>query len=257
MSDPNHILGIDVGATGIKGAIVDVSTGRLLTERLRVPTPQPATPEAMTEAFVDLFRQFDYRGPSVGVGFPAIVRNGVALSAANIHPGWIQTSIEQRFGEAIQRRVFAINDADAAGIASARFGSARQAEGVVIFLTIGTGIGSALFVDGRLVPNSELGHIFMPNGIKAEHYASSKTRKAVELAWDDWGRRFDEVLAQLDRLFSPDLFVLGGGASKYFEEYKHTLETSVPILPARYQNEAGSVGAALHAAVEQQRGVLR
>ena len=247
MTNPLHVLGIDVGATGIKGAIVDVTTGKLLTERLRVPTPQPATPEAMTTAFVELFRQFRYEGPYVGVGFPAIVRNGVALSAANIHPEWIRTSIAQLFGQAIQRKVYALNDADAAGLASAKFGSAQQVKGVAVFLTIGTGIGSAVFVDGHLLPNTEFGHLYMPNGMKTEHYASSKTRKTLELSWEDWGRRFDEVLAQLDRVLSPDLFVLGGGASKYFDEYKHTLQTPVPIIPALYQNEAGSVGAAIYA----------
>ncbi len=247
MSHPHHILGIDVGATGIKGAIIDVTSGKLLTERLRVPTPQPATPEALTAAFVDLFQQFDYQGSYVGVGFPAIVRNGVALSAANIHPEWIRTSISQLFGNAIKRKVFALNDADAAGMANARYGSPQQVKGVVVFLTIGTGIGSAVFIDGVLVPNTEFGHIYMPNGMKAEHYASSKTRKTLELSWDDWGARFDEVLSQLDRVLSPDLIVLGGGASKYFDEFKHKLQSAVPIVPAQYENEAGAIGAALHA----------
>ena len=171
----------------------------------------------MSVAFQELFEQFNYQGSYVGVGFPAIIRNGVALSAANIHPEWIRVSVAQRFGQAINRKVYALNDADAAGLASARFGSAQQVSGVVVFLTIGTGIGSAVFLDGELVPNTEYGHIYMPNRMKAEHYASSKTRKTLELDWEEWGSRFDEVLTQLDRLLSPDLFVLGGGASKYFE----------------------------------------
>lgn len=253
MTNPQHVLGIDVGATGIKGAIIDVGAGKLLTERLRVPTPQPATPDAMTTAFVELFRQFKYEGAYIGVGFPAIVRNGVALSAANIHPEWIRTSISQRFGQAVQRNVYALNDADAAGLASAKFGSAQQVKGVTVFLTIGTGIGSAVFVDGLLMPNTEFGHLYMPNGMKTEHYASSKTRKTLDLTWEEWGRRFDEVLAQLDRVLSPDLFVLGGGASKYFEAYKHTLQTPVPVIPAHYQNEAGAVGAAIYAYQQHHR----
>ena len=247
MHQPHHILGIDVGATGIKGAIVDVTTGELLTDRLRVPTPQPATPEAMTEAFAQLFEQFDYQGQHVGVGFPAIIRNGVALSAANIHPDWIRTSVSQLWSRACGRHVHVLNDADAAGLASVTFGSAKKVKGVVVFLTIGTGIGSALFIDHKLVPNSELGHIHMPSGMKAEHYASNKRRKDLELSWEEWGHRLDEVLAQIDRILSPDLILLGGGASKYYDEFKQTLQSSVPIMPALFENQAGSIGAALYA----------
>ncbi len=252
MHNPQHILGIDVGATGIKGAIVDLSTGRLLTERLRVPTPQPATPEAITEAFHELYRLFEYGGDVVGVGFPAIIRKGVALSAANISPDWIRTSVADAFSRVCGKRVYVLNDADAAGLASATYGSAQHASGVTVFLTIGTGIGSALFIDDELVPNSEFGHVYMPNGMKAEHYASSKTRKTLELGWEEWGARFGEVLSQLERVLSPDLFVLGGGASKHFELYKHKFDTVVPVVPAEYQNEAGAVGAALFAYKQSQ-----
>lgn len=247
MSKPNHYLGIDVGASGIKGAIVDVSTGKLLTDRLRVPTPQPATPAAMSAAFAELYALFDYKGKHVGVGFPAIVRNGVALSAANISPDWIRTSVAERFGAACGKKVHVLNDADAAGLASTSYGTAKDARGVTVFLTIGTGIGSALFVDGKLVPNSEFGHFYMPNGMKAEHYASSKTRKTLDLGWDVWSKRFNEVLGQLDRVLSPDLYILGGGASKHFDTYKHNLDTQVPVVPSAFRNEAGSVGAAIYA----------
>ena len=244
-----HILGVDVGASGTKGAIVDVATGELLTERLRVPTPQPATPKAMTRAFRELVDMFDgYEADRIGVGFPAIVRRGVAMSAANIHPDWIRTSVEKAFGKACGKRVYALNDADAAGLASVAYGSAKQEGGVVVFLTIGTGIGSAIFVDGRLVPNSELGHFYMPNGMKSEHYASNKVRKTLELDWEEWGRRFDEVLAQVDRILSPDLILLGGGGSKHFDEYKQYLQVDCPVQPAAFRNQAGAVGAALYAA---------
>ena len=253
MSQAKHYLGIDVGASGIKGAIVDVTTGTLLTDRLRVPTPQPATPDAMTAAFGELYKRFGYRGEVVGVGFPAIVRNGVALSAANIAPDWIRTSVAERFGKACGKRVYVLNDADAAGLASTAYGTAQDASGVTVFLTIGTGIGSALFIHNELVPNSEFGHVYMPNGMKAEHYASSKTRKTLDLGWEVWGQRFNEVLAQLDRVLSPDLYILGGGASKHFETYKHTLDTPTPVVPAEYQNEAGSVGAAIYAYRQSQR----
>jgi polyphosphate glucokinase len=247
MGKSKEILGIDVGGSGIKGAIVDVSNGELLTERLRVDTPQPATPKAMTSAFKDLLDKFNYKGDVIGVGFPAIVRRGVALSAANIHEDWIGTSISKLWGKASKKKVYALNDADAAGMSSVSFGRAKKEDGVVIFLTIGTGIGSAMFVDGTLVPNTELGHFYMPNGVKSEHHASSKTRKENDLSWEEWAARFDEVLAQVERLFSPDLILLGGGASKKFDLYSHLLHTEAKVLPSALMNEAGTVGAALYA----------
>ena len=247
----HHILGIDVGASGIKGAIVDVKTGELLTERHRVPTPQPATPAAMTSAFEELLGMFDYDGEHIGVGFPAIVQRGVAMSAANIHPDWIRTSVEKLWSKASGKRVHCLNDADAAGVASVEFGSAKQEDGVVCFLTIGTGIGSALFFENKLIPNSELGHIYMPNGMKAEHYASNKTRKMLDLSWTEWGQRFDEVLAQVERVVSPDLILLGGGASKRFDLYKDCFNITCPIAPAQFKNQAGSIGAAIYASKRQ------
>jgi len=247
MSKSTEVLGIDVGGSGIKGAIVDVTSGELLTERFRVATPKPATPKAMTLAFQELLSMFDYQGELIGVGFPSIVNNGVALSAANIHPDWIKTSISQLWSKASQKQVYALNDADAAGLASVSFGHAKEHPGVVVFLTIGTGIGSAMFVDGSLVPNTELGHFYMPNGMKSEHYASNKIRKAEGLSWDEWAKRFDEVLFQVQRIFSPDLILLGGGASKKFELYKHNLQCDIPIKPAASMNQAGTVGAAIYA----------
>jgi len=247
MGKSTHILGIDVGGSGIKGAIVDVITGELLTERFRVPTPQPATPKAMTLAFQQLLPQFEYTGDLIGVGFPAIVSKGVAMSAANIHPDWIGTSIAKLWSKASQKKVFALNDADAAGLSSVSFGRAKAHPGVVIFLTIGTGIGSAMFVDGTLVPNTELGHFYMPNGKKSEHWASNKIRKDKDLSWKEWAKRFDEVLLQVHRLFSPDLILLGGGASKKFDQYKDQLTCPVPVMPAAQMNQAGTVGAAVYA----------
>ena len=247
MGKSKEILGIDVGGSGIKGAIVDISTGELITDRLRVDTPQPATPEAMTEAFKELLDEFKYKGDIIGVGFPAIVSRGVALSAANIDKAWIGTSIAKLWGKASKKKVYALNDADAAGISSVSFGRAKKEDGVVIFLTIGTGIGSAMFIDGVLVPNTELGHFYMPNGIKSEHHASSKTRKEKELSWEEWAARFDEVLAQVERLFSPDLILLGGGASKKFDLYEHLLNTKAKVLPAEMMNQAGTIGAAIYA----------
>ncbi len=254
MGSAKEILGIDVGGSGIKGAIVDVTTGELLTERFRVTTPQPATPKAMTKAFKELLSKFDYEGEIIGVGFPAIVSHGVALSAANIHEDWIGTSIAKLWGKASNKKVYALNDADAAGLSSVFFGRAKTHEGVVIFLTIGTGIGSAMFVDGVLVPNTELGHFYMPNGMKSEHFASGKVRKDHDLSWDTWGKRFNQVLAQVERLFSPDLILLGGGASKKFENYKHLLKTNAEVLPAAMMNQAGTVGAAVYAYQQSNKG---
>ena len=247
MSQANHFLGIDVGASGIKGAIVDVTTGKLLTDRLRVPTPQPATPEAMTAAFAELFAMFDYDGEHVGVGFPAIIRRGVAKSAANIHPDWIGTSVAELWGGAIGRTIHCLNDADAAGLASVTYGTAAEERGVVVFLTIGTGIGSAMFIENVLVPNTEFGHFYMPNGIKAEHYASNKTRKTLDLSWEEWGGRFDEVLAQIDRILSPDLVLLGGGGSKHFDSFADRLTGGLTVRPSQFKNEAGAIGAAIYA----------
>ena len=247
MHNPNHVLGIDVGGTGIKGAIIDIESGELLTERLRVPTPQPADPKAVTEAFLELYNMFDYHGDCIGVGFPAIVANGVALSAANIHPDWINVSISKLWTEATGKKVYAVNDADAAGLASVRYGSAKELEGLVLFLTIGTGIGSGMFINNTLIPNTEFGHIYMPNGMKSEHYASNAVRKSLELSWEDWGTRFNEVLQQLDRILSPDFILLGGGISKSFELYEQYLDVHCPIEPAQLLNEAGSIGAAIYA----------
>lgn len=247
MANPNHVLGIDVGGSGIKGAIIDVSTGELLTERLRVPTPQPANPEAVTEAFLELVAMFTFKGEAIGVGFPAIISKGVALSAANIHPDWINISIAELWSKATGKKVFALNDADAAGLASVRYGSAKTIKGVVLFLTIGTGIGSAMFMDNMLIPNTEFGHIYMPNGMKSEHYASNKTRKSLELSWEDWGCRFNEVLQQLDRIVSPDYILLGGGVSKQFEFYNQYFDINCPVEPALFLNEAGCIGAAIYA----------
>jgi len=251
MGKSGHILGIDVGASGIKGAIVDTDTGKLLTERLRVDTPQPATPKAVTRAFKELIGQFSYSGDTVGVGFPAITQRGVAQSAANIHADWIGTSIEKIWSKAIGKQVYALNDADAAGLASVTFGTAKEEEGTVVFLTLGTGIGSAIFLNGKLVPNSELGHIYMPNGMKSEHYASNRTRKNQELSWETWGKRLDEVLHQVIRILSPEVILLGGGVSKHFNEFSGYFTVDVPVEPAMFRNQAGAVGAALYGRVKR------
>lgn len=245
MGKDKYVLGIDVGGSGIKGAPVDIKKGKLLSERLRIDTPQPATPKAVAKTFAELVKMHDWKGP-IGCGFPAIVSHGVARSAANIDKKWIGTNVEKLFSKVSGCPVKVINDADAAGLAAVRFGAGKKARGTVLMLTIGTGIGSALFIDGKLVPNTEFGHLFF-KGMIAEHYAANSVRKNAELSWDEWGSRFNEYLLHIDRILSPDLVILSGGASKRFEEYQHLITSKTRIIPSAMLNNAGTVGAAVYA----------
>lgn len=240
-------LGVDIGGSGMKAAIVDCKNGRLITERFRIETPQPATPEAMAEVFKQLVKAFKWKGP-IGCGFPAIIDHGIAHSAANVDDSWFEIDVEKLFTKAVKQKVRVINDADAAGIAEAKFGAGKNKKGVVLLLTIGTGIGSALFLNGELVPNTELGHIFFKGGI-AEHYTANSARKKLELSWKEWGGRLNEFLDHLERTFSPDLIILGGGVSKpeRFDLYKGELKIRTKIVPAQFYNNAGILGAAMAA----------
>lgn len=239
-------LGIDIGGSGIKGALVNIQSGELVTERERIPTPQPSKPEAVAEVVGTLARHFDYQGP-IGCTFPAIIKRGVAHSAANVDDAWIGTDAASLFSSACNAPVTVINDADAAGLAEMRFGAGKDKLGVVIVLTFGTGIGSALFIDGTLVPNSELGHLEIGSTV-AEHWASDKIRKDEDLSWKKWSKRVSSYLQHLERLFSPDLFVFSGGVSKKSDKWLSRLEISTPGVPAEFLNDAGIVGAALLAA---------
>jgi len=248
------ILGVDVGATGIKGGLVNTNTGEMVTERERFDTPKPATPAAMAATVQKLVDHFRYDGP-VGVGFPAIVRKNVAASAANIDESWIGTDIASVFGKQTGLPVFALNDADAAGIATMRFGTGRAYanKGVVVMVTIGTGLGGALFVDGELLPNLEIGQIYLKNQkMVAEKFISNKVRKDHDMNWSEFGKRFGKFLRHVDGVLNPDLIILGGGASKSFAEYKQHLKTHAEVQPATMRNTAGTVGAALYA-----RGLVR
>ncbi len=244
------ILGIDVGASGVKGALVDVRQGRLQGERYRVPTPQPATPTALSAAFSEVVAFFQYSGP-VGCGFPAIVKKGVAYSAANIDAQWVGVSVEEVFSRACGTRVFATNDADAAGMAEMRYGAGSGEQGVVILITIGTGLGSALFYRGMLVPNTELGHLLWKKQQPAEAFCSSAARERAKISRIAWAKRFNEYLHHLERLFSPDLFILGGGESKYFDLYAEYLNPRARVVPAQLLNNAGIIGAAAYAAEQE------
>lgn len=245
MGKSKYVLGIDVGGSGIKGAPVDIKKGKLLSERLRIETPQPATPKAVAKTFAELVKMHDWNGP-IGCGFPAIVRHGVAHSAANIDKKWIGKDVEKLFSKASGCPVKVMNDADAAGLAAVRFGAGKSVKGTVLMLTIGTGIGSALFSDGKLVPNTEFGHLYF-KGMIAEHYAANSVRKNLELSWEDWGKRFNEFVHHIDRILSPDLIILSGGASKRFDEYRHLMTSETKIIPSAMLNNAGTVGAAMYA----------
>ena len=239
------VLGVDIGASGIKGAIVDISNGELLSERMRIPTPRPANPKNMAATFAELTKQLDWKGP-IGGGFPAIVKHGTALSAANIDKSWIGTDVEAAFSKSTGCPVKVCNDADAAGVAEVSFGVGKGVPGVVVLITIGSGLGSALFTDGKLVPNTEFGHVFYKNMI-AEHYASNTTRQKYDLSWEIWGKRFNEYLQHLERLLTPNLIILGGGISKKFHRYEKYFDVSCRVTPAKLLNNAGIVGAASYA----------
>ena len=240
-----EILGIDIGGTGIKGALVDTENGKLLTERFRLLTPQPSKPKAVCKVIAEVVKHFDWQGP-VGCTFPAIVHHGVIFSAANVNKAWINKNAQNLIQEACGRPTALINDADAAGMAELRFGAGRGHEGLVIMITLGTGIGSALLYHGELVPNAELGHLEI-RGKDAERRASDRVRQAKKLSWKQFAARLQEYLTRVEFLFSPDLFIIGGGVSKEHEQFLPRVHTRTPIVPAELLNDAGIVGAALAA----------
>lgn len=240
------ILGIDIGGSGIKGALVDVETGQLLTERRRLPTPDKAKPNDVAEVVHELVSYFEYTGV-IGCGFPAVVQHGVARTAANVHENWIGMNVDDLLGKSTGCRVFTLNDADAAGIAEMAFGAGCNAQkGVVIVITLGTGIGTAIFTDGRLVPNTEFGHMKI-RGKDAETRASDAARQRKEMSWKKYAARLQEYLTEVENLFWPDLFIIGGGASKRADEFFPLLKIRTKIVPAQLLNQAGIVGAAVYA----------
>ena len=237
------VLGIDIGGSGIKGAPVDIRSGKMLAERYRIPTPKPAKPRAVAKTVKELVQHFDWSGP-IGVGFPAVIQHGVARTAANIDKAWIGTNAISLLEDTTDCPVKVVNDADAAGLAEVTFGGGKGKSGLIILLTIGTGIGSALVKDGDLIPNTEFGHLKFKGGI-AEHYAADSARKKFDLSWKEWAKRFDEYLNHVYKLFYPDLFILGGGASKKFDKFEEQLTVPTKVVPAKLLNQAGIVGAAL------------
>ena len=246
-----EILGIDIGGSGIKGATVNIKTGELTRERLRVETPQPSTPDAVAKVVKEIVKNFGWEGP-IGCTFPAIVKGGVTLSAANVDKKWIGVDAAAVFQKATGCPVSLLNDADAAGVAEMTFGAGKGKKGVVFLLTFGTGIGSAMFIDGQLIPNTELGHMALEDHKDAEKWAASSVRKAEDLSWKGWGKRVNVYLEKLEFLFSPDLLIIGGGVSKKSEKFFPYLDLKTPVVAAELRNEAGIVGAAIVAAREQQ-----
>lgn len=239
------ILGVDIGGSSLKAAPVDVQRGEIAAGTASVATPQPSTPGAMAQALHQLVVQFDVKGP-IGVAFPTVIKHGEVCTAANIDPTWIGVNAEALVENVIGRRAMFLNDADAAGIAEMEFGAGRGRNGTVMMLTFGTGIGTALFVDGRLVPNTELGHLEI-RGVEAEHWASGRVRSVEQLSWEGWATRVNDVLAAYHALLWPDVFILGGGVTEQFGSFGHLLGSKAEILPAHFRAHAGIVGAAIAA----------
>ena len=244
-----QILGIDVGGTGIKSAIVETSTGELVSERHRIDTPRPATPKAVGEALKEVLAHHRWKGP-VGMGFPAAIQHGIARTASNIDKSFIGLPIAEYFTKQTGSTFYLANDADVAGMAEMRFGAGKDNDGVVLIITIGTGLGTALFSEGHLLPNTELGHVYLENGHEAERYASEAVRVTKDLKWKDWGERLNLYLCTMENLLWPDLIVLGGGVSEKLHKFSPMITTKAPVVAASFLNQAGIVGAALFAEKE-------
>jgi polyphosphate glucokinase len=241
-----EILGIDVGGSRIKGAVVDIATGELCSDFLQLETPQPVIPQAVARTIGRLVESFKWGG-TIGCGFPAVIHSGVAMTAANIDTDWIGCNVQQLLEHATACPCAVINDADAAGLAEVKYGAGRERPETVLMLTLGTGIGSALFSEGRLFPNIELGHLTIA-GMPAEEYTSAAVRNRENLSWEEWSARLNLFLGHVERLFSPELIVVGGGVSEQADRFFPYLKTQAELVPAQLQNRAGIVGAACFAA---------
>lgn len=248
-----EILGIDVGGSGIKGALVNMETGEMITERFRIPTPKSRKPKPMAEVVAKIVKHFDYSGP-IGCGFPTVIKNGICKTPGNLHKRWAGVNVNELFSEATGLPVTVVNDADAAGYASMNFGVGRGKEGLVVMITIGTGLGSGAFYNGELIPNFELGQIPYKKYDKIELWAAASAKEREELSYKKWGKRFNVFLELVELIVSPDLIILGGGTSKDWDEFKDYISIDTPVIPAELQNHAGIIGAA--AAAYNKKGVL-
>ncbi|SEE59541.1 polyphosphate--glucose phosphotransferase [Jiangella alba] len=247
MTSTTQGFGIDIGGSGIKGAPVDLGQGEFAAERFRVDTPEQSTPDNVIAVVLEVLRRFEWDGP-FGCTFPGIVKRGVIHSAANVDKSWVGVDLEKELSQRTGQSVTIVNDADSAGVAEDRFGAAADVDGVVIVTTLGTGIGSAVLHDGRLLPNTEFGHLYLHHHHEAEKYAAASVREEKELSWEQWAERLQHFYAHLEFIFSPDLFVVGGGVSKKADKFLPLLDLSTPIVPAGLRNDGGIIGAALLAA---------
>ncbi len=239
-----EILGIDVGGSGIKGAIVNTLTGEIVSERIRIDTPTPSTPDNIARTIGQLVSKFNYEG-TIGVSFPTVVIDNQAVTCGNIDESWVGVQIDDLLTAQTGHKYVIHNDADIAGLAEMNLGAGRGEKGMVIMVTIGTGLGTGIYYDGKLVPNIELGRILGMDGKPIEFYAGDKARKQEDLSWKKWGRRFNFFLSHVVRVFSPNLFIIGGGASKKWEKYADQIKIKTPIKIARFMNNAGIIGAAM------------
>ena len=238
-----EVLGIDVGGSGIKGGIVNTETGEMITERHRIPTPIPRTPDAMSDVVAQLVEHFDYKG-KVGCGFPTVIKKGICKSPGNLDPSWLGVNVEELFEKKTGLDFTVVNDADIAGYASMEYGVGKGVDGLVLMITIGTGLGSGAFYDGKLIPNFELGQIPYKKYKKIELWAAASAKEREELTYKKWGKRFNKFLEYVDLIVAPDLILLGGGTSKDFDEFKEFITIDTPVKPAELQNHAGIIGAA-------------
>ena len=238
-----EVLGIDVGGSGIKGAMVHMETGEMLTERFRIPTPKSRKPDEMAGVIAEIVKHFDYKGP-VGCGFPSVIKKGVCKSKGNLHKSWKGMHVESLFEKATGLDFTVINDADAAGYAMMNYGIGKDMDGFVVMITIGTGLGSGAFLDGRLIPNFELGQIPYKKYDKIESWAAASAKEREGLSYKKWGKRFNKFLKYVELIVAPDTIVLGGGTSKDFDQYKKYITVDTPVIPAGLQNHAGIIGAA-------------
>jgi polyphosphate glucokinase len=237
-------IGIDIGGTGIKGALVNTKKGQLVSERIRFDTPDGATPEEVIAKVAEIVDQLDSdKDTPIGICFPAIIKDGVTLSAANVSKDWVGVKAEKLFSKALNRKVVLLNDADAAGVAEIKYGAGQERKGLVLMVTLGTGIGTALFWNGKLIPNSELGHLEI-DGVDYESMASFSAKERENLSFADWAKRLTKYFNMVDRLLSPDLIIVGGGVSKQHEEFLPLIETNIKMVPAESKNNAGIIGAA-------------
>lgn len=238
-----EVLGIDIGGSGIKGAIVNSLTGEMLTERFRVPTPPSRKPKEMAKVVAEIVKHFNYKGP-VGCGFPTVIKHGICKSPGNLHKKWKGLNVKELFSEATGLPVTIVNDADAAGYATMNYGIGKGKKGFVVMITIGTGLGSGAFLDGELIPNFELGQIPYKKYKKIELWAAASAKEREGLDYKTWGKRFNKFLEYVELIIAPDLIILGGGTSKNFDQFKDYITIETPVVPAELRNHAGIIGAA-------------